>query len=123
MSMTLLGLPGGEGGGVSRHPAPGGGPPFGNTGGKPTVQYDTRTVMVHWLRVTHPVADRDRLRAAMVSRWGEPDPSSGRWRHSHGERFANGALLLWGRTKGERDRYCVDSHVSAFEYMEETKVR
>jgi len=116
--MTLSLAARGGAGRASDRPAPAGSPPDGNTGGKPTIQYEQRSVMVHWLRVTHPVSERGRLRAELVKRWGEPDPIGQKWRHSHGERFACGVMLLWGRPEGEEDRCLVDLPGGALESIE-----
>ena len=78
-------------------------PRTGNTGGKlttlsPSFAHCERSLSIHWLRVTHPMSAMRILRASLVRLFGEPDEIRGRWFYEHGERFANGILLLWGET-------------------------
>lgn len=98
-------------------------PPTGNTGGKLTsVQFDERTIGVHWLRVIHPAASLDWIRTKLVREFGEPDEVRGRWFYERGERFGNGTLLLWGSTVNGSDEsegtVCIDVPGSAIDAMD-----
>lgn len=95
--------PAGRGGAAVRGPLGIGSPPNGNTGGNVAgqVRYQRRTITPHWLRVTHPESERQRIRAMLVKRFGEPDQVRGRWFFEFGERFPNGALLMWGTIVGQ----------------------
>lgn len=106
-----------------------GGPPTGNTGGKssPQIQWDRRTLLLHWLRVTHPIADRQRLRSHLVKLFGLPDEcKGGRYFYDNRERFSNGIEIWWGMRTSQtddtdddsRDRVCVDVPGSALEALD-----
>ena len=108
-----------------------GGPPTGNTGGKssqPQVRWDRRTILLHWLRVSHPIAERQRIRRHLVDLFGLPDEcKGGRYFFEHRERFGNGIEIWWGMRSSSqsddseqesRDRVCIDVPGSALETLE-----
>lgn len=107
-------------------------PPLGNTGGKSTntLSWDSRIILLHWLRSTFPATEHERIRNRLVELFGEPDEVRGKWFYQRCERFRNNILLLSARRPSkpsetltddlpdDNDHICIDVPGGALDDLE-----